>query len=68
MNFVILSVALLGSYLLGSISFARIITRIWSGKDVADFEVPIDGEEEGNKVISIGANAVSSATVATELR
>jgi glycerol-3-phosphate acyltransferase PlsY len=60
MNIVILLIVLLGSYLIGSVSFARIITKIWSGKDVADFEVAIEGEKESNKVISIGANAVSS--------
>lgn len=60
MEMLILFLILLGSYLLGSISFARIITKIWSGKDVADFEVSAEGEGESNKVISIGANAVSS--------
>ena len=60
MNIFILLPVLLGSYLLGSISFARVVTKIWSGRDVAEFEVPIQGEEESNKVISIGANAVSS--------
>jgi acyl phosphate:glycerol-3-phosphate acyltransferase len=60
MNIFILLLVLLGSYLLGSISFARVITKIWSGKDVTEFEVPLQGEEESNKVISVGANAVSS--------
>lgn len=60
MQILILLLVLLGSYLFGSISFARVVTKIWSGKDVAEFEVPLQGEEESNKVISVGANAVSS--------
>jgi len=60
MNILEISATFLISYLFGSISFARIITKIWAGKDVADFEVPLEGEEESNKVVSIGANAVSS--------
>ena len=49
------------SYLLGSISFARLVTRWWTReKDVTDFEVPIDGTEESYKVLSIGGNSVSS--------
>jgi len=49
------------SYLFGSPSFARIITYIWtSGKDITDHEIPVDGTNESYKVISIGANSVSS--------
>ncbi len=49
------------SYLLGSISFARIITYIWTtGKDITDHEIPVDGTGESYKVLSIGANSVSS--------
>jgi glycerol-3-phosphate acyltransferase PlsY len=49
------------SYLLGSLSFARIITYIWtSGKDITDHEIPVDGTNESYKVLSIGANSVSS--------
>jgi len=49
------------SYLLGSISFARIVTYIWtSGKDITDHEIPVDGTDESYKVLSIGANSVSS--------
>jgi len=49
------------SYLLGSISFARIVTYIWtSGIDITDHEIPIDGTDESYKVLSIGANSVSS--------
>ena len=61
MEFIILILVFVASYLLGSISFARIVTKLWSGKDVADFEVPNEGNEEPNKVSAIGANAVSSA-------
>lgn len=50
----------LASVMFGSISFARIITKIWSGKDVADFEIPVQGTNDSYKVISIGANSVSS--------
>ena len=49
-----------GSYLIGSISFARIITKLWGKMDVTDFEIPVEGSEERYKVISIGANSVSS--------
>lgn len=50
------------SYLLGSISFARVITYLWtSGKqNVTDLEIPVDGTDERYKVLSIGANSVSS--------
>lgn len=49
------------SYLLGSISFARIVSYFWtSGKDITEHEIPVDGTDESYKVISIGANSVSS--------
>jgi glycerol-3-phosphate acyltransferase PlsY len=49
------------SYLLGSLSFARIITSTWtSGKDITEHEIPVDGTNESYKVLSIGANSVSS--------
>lgn len=55
----ILSVIL--SYLLGSISFARLITYLWtSGKDISKHEIPVDGTGQSYKVLSIGANSVSS--------
>jgi len=48
-------------YLIGSISFARLVTRFWSpGKDVTNFEIPVEGTEDRYKVLSIGANSVSS--------
>jgi len=55
----LIAVSLL-SYLFGSISFARIVTRIWSGKDVTKFKEPIEGEDEAYEALSIGANIVSS--------
>lgn len=49
-------------YLVGSISFARLVTRFWApGKDVTDFEIPVEGTKDRYKVLSIGANSVSSA-------
>jgi glycerol-3-phosphate acyltransferase PlsY len=48
-------------YLIGSISFARLVTRFWApGKDVTNFEIPVEGTEDRYKVLSIGANSVSS--------
>jgi glycerol-3-phosphate acyltransferase PlsY len=48
-------------YLIGSVSFARIITRrISPGKDVTQFEIPVENSDERYKVISVGANSVSS--------
>lgn len=60
MNILLIFAIILATYLFGSISFARIVTRIWSGKDVTEFEIPVEGEEERYKVLSIGANSVSS--------
>jgi len=48
-------------YLIGSISFARLVTRFWApGKDITNFEIPVEGTEDRYKVLSIGANSVSS--------
>lgn len=47
-------------YLLGSVSFARLVVRQWTGKDVTDFEVGVDGTEEKYKALSIGGNTVST--------
>ena len=58
-NLAILSVII--SYFIGSISFARIVTHLWtSGKDISEHEIPVDGTGESYKVLSIGANSVSS--------
>ena len=48
------------SYLIGSVSFARVITRWWSGRDVTLFEIPVEQSKNRYKVLSIGANSVSS--------
>jgi acyl phosphate:glycerol-3-phosphate acyltransferase len=50
---------LLVCYLIGSISFARLVTRLVAHKDIADFEIPLAGSDEAYKVVSIGANSVS---------
>ncbi|MFN2216207.1 MAG: glycerol-3-phosphate acyltransferase [Anaerolineales bacterium] len=60
MNIFIILAALITTYLIGSISFARIVTKLWSGKDVTEFEIPVLGTDESYKVLSIGANSVSS--------
>ncbi|MFC1922963.1 glycerol-3-phosphate acyltransferase [Chloroflexota bacterium] len=47
-------------YLLGSISFARLITKIFSpSKDIAQTEIPIKGTEDTMQVTSIGANVAA---------
>jgi len=48
------------SYLLGSVSFARLIVKLWTGKDVTEFEVAVDGTEDKYKALSIGGNTVST--------
>jgi acyl phosphate:glycerol-3-phosphate acyltransferase len=60
MNFWIAFGILCSSYLLGSLSFARIVTRIWTGKDVTQFELPVEDDQETYKAIAIGANTVST--------
>jgi glycerol-3-phosphate acyltransferase PlsY len=53
--------AIILGYFIGSISFARLVTRLWArDKDVVDFEIPVDGTDESYKVVSIGGNSVSS--------
>jgi len=49
------------TYLIGSISFARLVTRFWApGKEVTDHEIAVEGTGDQYKVISIGGNSVSS--------
>lgn len=60
MNIVIAIFSLLISYLLGSISFARLIVKLWTGKDVTEFEVTVEGTEDKYKALSIGGNTASS--------
>jgi acyl phosphate:glycerol-3-phosphate acyltransferase len=57
---IIAFLSLLCSYLIGSVSFARIIVKLWTGGDVTKFEVAIEGSDEKYKAISIGGNTVSS--------
>lgn len=62
MNFYLAILSAIVSYLLGSISFARVVTYLWSSgkQSIADLEIPVDGTDEHYKVVSIGANSVSS--------
>jgi acyl phosphate:glycerol-3-phosphate acyltransferase len=49
------------TYLIGSISSARLFTRWWSsGKDVTQHEIGVEGTDEKYKVLSIGGNSVGS--------
>lgn len=53
--------AIIIGYFIGSISFARLVTRLWTkDKDVVDFEIPVEGTDDSYKVLSIGGNSVSS--------
>lgn len=60
MDPIIAITSLVVSYLLGSVSFARLVTKWWAGKDVTEFEIPVDGTEDRYKVLSVGGNSVSS--------
>ena len=60
MDPVIAIFSLLISYLLGSISFARLIVKLWTGKNVTEFEVGVDGTEDKYKALTIGGNTVST--------
>jgi acyl phosphate:glycerol-3-phosphate acyltransferase len=60
MDIPLILLILLISFMVGSISFARIITKIFAGEDVTDFVIPVKGTDESYNVISIGANSVSS--------
>jgi acyl phosphate:glycerol-3-phosphate acyltransferase len=60
MNTMLMVGSAVASYLIGSLSFARLVTRLWSGRDVTQFEIPVQGTEDRYKVLSIGANSVSS--------
>jgi len=60
MDPVIAIISLVVSYLLGSVSFARLVTKWWAGKDVTEFEIPVDGTDDRYKVLSVGGNSVSS--------
>ncbi len=60
MSPLLIALAFIISYLLGSISFARLVVRLWTGKDVTEFEVPVEGTENTHKAVSMGGNTVSS--------
>ena len=61
MDFGILLAVVVITYLIGSVSFARIITkRLAPERDVTRFEIPVEGTDEHYRVLSIGANSVSS--------
>ena len=60
MNPAIAIFSLIISYLLGSVSFARLVVRLWTGKDVTEFEVAVDGTDEKYKAVAIGGNTVST--------
>jgi glycerol-3-phosphate acyltransferase PlsY len=61
MNLSIVVLGAIGTYLIGSLSFARLVTS-WrtSGTDLAEHEIGVDGTDEHYKVVSIGANSASS--------
>jgi glycerol-3-phosphate acyltransferase PlsY len=48
------------AYLIGSISFARLVARLAAGKDITQHEIPVEGTADRYKVISIGGNSVAS--------
>jgi acyl phosphate:glycerol-3-phosphate acyltransferase len=61
MDMVLALLSAIIAYLIGSISFARLVTRWWaSGKDITAHEIMVDGTQERYKVLSIGANSASS--------
>lgn len=61
MNLTIAILSAVVSYLIGSISFARLVTKWWSpGRDVTEFEIMLEGTQESYKAISMGGNSVSS--------
>jgi acyl phosphate:glycerol-3-phosphate acyltransferase len=61
MNLTLSLVIAVVCYLIGSVSFARLITRFVSPQEsVTDFEAPLENSTETFKFNSIGANAVAS--------
>jgi acyl phosphate:glycerol-3-phosphate acyltransferase len=60
MDFVIYISILIGSYLIGSISFGRLVTRILRpGTDLQDVKMSVKGADDNFTVTSIGGNTVS---------
>ena len=60
MDLSIAVISLTISYLVGSVSFARLVVKLWTGKDVTEFDVAVDGTEDKYKALSIGGNTVST--------
>jgi glycerol-3-phosphate acyltransferase PlsY len=59
MDFPLALLAFIISYLLGSLSFGRIVTRIMKpGEDLTDVEMPWVGTDETYKLKSVGGNTV----------
>jgi len=48
------------TYLFGSISFARVVYRIWTGERVHHFKVSEEDDNDSVELIHFGANSVSS--------
>jgi acyl phosphate:glycerol-3-phosphate acyltransferase len=60
MNIIYLGLSGLAGYLIGSVSFARLVTKLWTGQDVTKFEVPVQGTGDRYKVFAVSGNSVSS--------
>lgn len=61
MNFSLVLLSALIPYLIGSISFARLVTHWWtSGKDITEHTFGVEGTDESYRILSVGANSVSS--------
>lgn len=61
MDFTIAILSAVAGYLLGSLSFARLVTRLLApGTDITQHEVAVDGTGDRYKVLNTGANSVSS--------
>jgi len=57
---VILFIAIISSYLIGSISFGKIFMRIFKPEETLDdLEIKLDDRPEGYKLMSVGGNTVS---------
>lgn len=60
MNYLIVTGAAVAGYLMGSITFSRIVSRIISPKEkLEEVEVPVEGTDMTYKVTSFGASAAS---------
>lgn len=60
MNYYIAVAAALSGYLIGSVSFSRIITRIVAPDEkMSEFDVPVKGTDRKYKVTAFGATAAS---------